>query len=70
LVEILAEGIKHGGSTLDDEQFVDLHGKAGNFQTFHEAYNREGLPCRRCRNPIVKVKHQQRSTYFCEHCQI
>lgn len=70
LVEILAEAIKHAGSTLDDEQFVDLYGKAGTFQNFHEVYNREGESCRRCRSLIVKVKHQQRSTYFCEHCQI
>ena len=70
LVEIVAEAIKHAGSTLDDEQFVDLYGKAGTFQNFHEVYNREGEACRRCRSLIIKVKHQQRSTYFCEHCQI
>jgi formamidopyrimidine-DNA glycosylase len=70
MVEILAEAIKHGGSTLADEQFVDIWGKPGNFQTFHEVYAREGLPCRRCRRPIVKVKHQSRSTFLCEHCQI
>lgn len=70
LVEVLAEAIKHGGSTLSDEQFVDIFGKPGGYQSFHEVYDREGEPCRRCRTPIVKVKHQQRSTYYCEHCQI
>ena len=70
MVEILAEAIKHGGSTLPDEQFVDIFGKPGTFQNFHEVYGREGLACRRCRRPIVKVKHQSRSTFFCEHCQI
>jgi formamidopyrimidine-DNA glycosylase len=70
MVETLAEAIKHGGSTLSDEQFVDLFGKPGNYQTFHEVYDREGLPCRRCRRPIIRVKHQSRSTFFCEHCQI
>ena len=70
LVETLAEAIKHGGSTLEDEQFVDIFGKPGSYQNFHEVYAREGESCRRCRNLIVKVKHQQRSTYFCEHCQI
>jgi formamidopyrimidine-DNA glycosylase len=70
LVETLAEAIKHGGSTLADEQFVDLFGKPGNYQSFHEVYDREGQPCRRCRQPIVRVKHQGRSTFFCEHCQI
>ena len=70
LVEVLAEAIKHGGSTLSDEQFVDIFGKPGGYQAFHEVYDREGEPCRRCRTPIIKVKHQQRSTYYCEHCQI
>jgi len=70
MVEILAEAIKHSGSTLADEQFVDLWGKAGGFQQFHEVYAREGEPCRRCRQPIVRVKSQSRSTFFCEHCQI
>ena len=70
MVEILAESIKHGGSTLADEQFVDLYGKPGNYQQFHEVYAREGEPCRRCRQPIVRVKHNSRSTSFCEHCQI
>ena len=70
MVEILAEAIKHGGSTLADEQFVDLFGKPGGYQVFHEVYGREGESCRRCRRPIVRVKHQGRSTFFCEHCQI
>ena len=70
LVEILAEAIKHGGSTLADGGYTDLFGKAGNFQTFHEVYDREGEACRRCRRPIVKIKVQNRTTFFCEHCQI
>jgi formamidopyrimidine-DNA glycosylase len=32
-------------------------------------YGREGLPCRRCRNPIARVVQAGRSTYFCPHCQ-
>ena len=43
ITEILTEAIKHGGSTLDDEQFVDPDGKAGNYQQYHQVYNREGL---------------------------
>ncbi|HUI53277.1 MAG TPA: bifunctional DNA-formamidopyrimidine glycosylase/DNA-(apurinic or apyrimidinic site) lyase [Terriglobales bacterium] len=33
------------------------------------AYQREGLPCRRCRRPIQRVEQGGRSTYFCGHCQ-
>jgi formamidopyrimidine-DNA glycosylase len=33
-------------------------------------YGREGLPCRRCRNPIARIVQAGRSTYFCPHCQM
>jgi|SRR5215469_1744144 len=33
------------------------------------AYQREGLPCARCRRPIRRVEQGGRSTYFCGHCQ-
>ncbi len=68
--EVLNEAIKHGGSTLRDEQFVDPDGKPGSFQVSHEVYAREGEPCHRCRTPIKKVTVRGRSTYFCEHCQV
>jgi formamidopyrimidine-DNA glycosylase len=32
-------------------------------------YDREGLPCRRCRSKIRRVEQGGRSTYFCAHCQ-
>jgi formamidopyrimidine-DNA glycosylase len=70
LVETLHDAIKHGGSTLADQQYVNLAGKAGDYQTLHQAYNREKEPCRRCRAPITKARFQGRTTYFCEQCQV
>jgi len=70
MVETLAEAIKHRGSTLADEQYRDLFGEIGDYQGQHQVYDREGQPCRRCRNPIVRVRVGGRSTFFCEHCQI
>jgi formamidopyrimidine-DNA glycosylase len=67
--EILTEAIKHGGSTLDDEQFVDPDGKPGNFQQFHQVYNREGQACYQCRQPIVREVARGRSTFYCPKCQ-
>ena len=32
-------------------------------------YDREGLACRRCRTPIVRIVQAGRSTYFCPECQ-
>src|ERR1700691_745829 len=70
MVETLAEAIKHRGSTLGDEQYRDLFGEIGDYQGSHQVYDREGQPCRRCRNMIVRVKSGGRSTFFCEHCQV
>ena len=70
LVETLQDAIKHRGSSLADEQYRDLFGEVGDFQSQHKVYDREGQPCRRCRNPIVRVKTQGRSTFFCEQCQV
>ena len=69
ITEILTDAIKYGGSTLDDEQFVDPDGRAGTYQQFHQVHNREGQPCLQCRLPISRVILRQRSTYFCEKCQ-
>lgn len=71
MVETLHEAIKYRGSTLADEQYVDLSGKPGEFQTYHKVYDRERKPCRRCRrHPVLKAKFQGRSTYFCGVCQV
>jgi formamidopyrimidine-DNA glycosylase len=70
MVETLAEAIKHRGSTLADEQYRDLFGEVGDYQGSHQVYDREGQPCRRCRNLIVRTKAAGRSTYYCEHCQV
>jgi formamidopyrimidine-DNA glycosylase len=70
VIEVMHEAVKHRGSTLSDQQYVDVFGRPGNYQLEHQVYDREGQPCRRCRTPIVRVKFQQRSTFFCPHCQV
>ena len=35
-----------------------------------DVYDREGLPCRRCKTPIERITQAGRSTYFCPHCQV
>jgi formamidopyrimidine-DNA glycosylase len=70
MVETLTDAIKHRGSTLVDEQYRDLFGEAGDYQGSHQVYDREGEPCRRCRNAIVRAKVAGRSTFYCEHCQV
>jgi formamidopyrimidine-DNA glycosylase len=67
--ETLQEAIKARGTTLDDEAYVDLFGKPGEYQAELKVYGRAGLPCRRCRTPIETVKIGGRTAYFCPQCQ-
>jgi formamidopyrimidine-DNA glycosylase len=67
--EVLQEAIRFRGTTLEDEAYVDLFGKPGEFQGELKVYGRAGLPCRRCRTPIQAVKISGRNSYFCPQCQ-
>jgi formamidopyrimidine-DNA glycosylase len=67
--EVLQDAIRFRGTTLDDEAYVDLFGKPGEFQNELKVYGRRGMPCRRCRTPIESTKFQGRTTYYCPKCQ-
>jgi formamidopyrimidine-DNA glycosylase len=69
LQEVLQEAIRYRGTTLEDEAYLDLFGKPGEFQNELKVYGRQSLPCRRCRTPIETVKVSGRSAYFCPQCQ-
>jgi formamidopyrimidine-DNA glycosylase len=70
MVETLQEAVKHRGSSLADEGYVDLFGKPGGYQVHHNVYAREGQSCPRCRQPIHRERYGGRSTFFCEACQV
>jgi len=70
MVEVLQDAVKHRGSSLADEQYVDLFGKPGEYQLHHKVYAREGETCRRCRQIIVRERVGGRSTYYCPACQV
>ncbi len=67
--EVLQEAIRYRGTTLEDEAYLDLFGKPGEYQHELKVYGRAGQPCRRCRTPIEVVKVGNRSSYFCPRCQ-
>jgi formamidopyrimidine-DNA glycosylase len=69
LQEVLQDAIRYRGTTLDDEAYVDLFGKPGEFQAELKVYGRAGQPCRRCRTPIQSEKVAGRNAYFCPQCQ-
>jgi len=64
---VLETAIAAGGSTLRD--FRDAHGHSGSYQGHAHVYGREGLACHKCGAPVRRMTQQQRSTYYCAHCQ-
>src|SRR5437588_156819 len=67
--EVVQDAIRFRGTTLDDEAYVDLFGRPGEFERELKVYGRKGLPCRRCRTPIQTVALGGRRSYFCPQCQ-
>jgi formamidopyrimidine-DNA glycosylase len=70
MVETLQDAVKYRGSSLADEQYVDLFGKPGDYQLHHNVYARDGEYCRRCRHVIRRERVGGRSTFYCEACQV
>jgi formamidopyrimidine-DNA glycosylase len=68
--ETLNGAVKYRGSSLADEQYVDLFGKPGEYQEHHQVYGREGQACVRCRRPIHRARYSNRSTFYCDACQV
>ena len=68
--KILSNAIKKGGSSIRD--FKNTSGKKGNFQKDFKVYDRDGLRCKRfsCKGIIQKKIICNRSTFFCNICQI
>jgi formamidopyrimidine-DNA glycosylase len=67
--EILASAIEAGGSTLADAGYLDADGNAGDFQSSHKVYDREGEPCVVCGGPVRMKRIGGRSSHFCPRCQ-
>jgi len=65
--EVLAEAIATGGSTIDD--YCQVNGLSGLFQTRFNVYDRTGEPCRVCGAAIRQKAVAGRSTFWCPICQ-
>ena len=65
---VLEASILQGGTTLRD--FVNESGRPGYFQQTLKVYGREGQACQVCGHPIRMERLGQRSTYWCEQCQV
>ncbi len=69
LKKVINKGIKYGGSTAKDENYVNAFGKRGEYQTKFLVYEQTGKKCKRCGDLIKKIKLGGRGTYFCPSCQ-
>ena len=65
--DVLKRAIRHGGTTLRD--YLNSDSRPGYFAQELLVYEREGLPCFRCRTPIRRRVIGQRSSYYCHRCQ-
>ena len=66
---MLAEAVRHEGSSIGDETYRTADNRAGRFQRRHRVYGREGEPCTSCGTTIVRIVQTQRATFFCPACQ-
>lgn len=65
--QVLSEAIAQGGTTLRD--FSNSDGKPGYFAQSLNVYGRESEKCTHCGGMIKHLRHGQRSSYYCAHCQ-
>ena len=65
--DTLSKAIIAGGSSLRD--FVGSDGAAGYFQQQYFVYGRTEQACRICAQPIRQLRQNQRTTFYCQHCQ-
>ncbi|MBU4177102.1 MAG: bifunctional DNA-formamidopyrimidine glycosylase/DNA-(apurinic or apyrimidinic site) lyase [Desulfurivibrionaceae bacterium] len=64
---ILKKAIAMGGSTISD--YENVSGEAGYFQLELAVYGRQGRPCPRCGQPVVRSVLGGRATFCCPLCQ-
>lgn len=65
--ETLSQAIKAGGTTL--QNFSSVEGKPGYFSQTLSVYGRENEKCTKCGSKITRIVQNQRSTFYCKHCQ-
>ena len=66
--QILQKSIEVGGTTLQNH--LQPNGKLGYFFQKLTVYGRNNKKCNKCKCLILLSKISNRSTYFCNNCQI
>jgi formamidopyrimidine-DNA glycosylase len=69
--EVIVAAMKASGSSLDDAESDTVVDDDGEVAEHLKVYGRDGLPCPRCRRPIVRTRIKKGIyTYHCEQCMI
>lgn len=70
--KVLEKGIKNQGTSLGSHQanYFSVSGRRGGNQYKLNVFRRDGEPCPRCGQAIIKLKVAQRGTHLCPICQI
>ena len=69
--KVLELAVQKMGTTLGNKvsDYRSVYNVEGEFQNILAVYGREGEPCLKCGNLIVRMKQKDRSSFVCEHCQ-
>ena len=66
--EVMTKSIESGGSTM--ATYVKADGTRGDYlEKFVQVFRREGEPCKRCGEKIIKIRVAGRGTHICPCCQ-
>lgn len=69
--KVLEKGIKNLGTSLGLHQanYFSVSGRRGGNQYKLNVFRRDGEPCSRCGQTIIKLRVAQRGTHICPFCQ-
>lgn len=66
--EVMTRSIESGGSTM--ATYVKADGTRGDYlEKFAQVFRREGEPCKKCGEEIIKIRVAGRGTHICPRCQ-
>lgn len=68
--KIISLALKYRGSSSGDEMYILPDSTRGDYQKITLVYGREGSPCKKCGQSILRIKQGGRSSFFCPKCQV
>ncbi|MCS7200989.1 MAG: DNA-formamidopyrimidine glycosylase [Patescibacteria group bacterium] len=65
--KIIQKALRYKGTS--SRNYLRPDGNRGEYQNIFLVYGREGEKCLKCKEKIVRIKINNRSTFYCSHCQ-